>query len=207
MGEFSETRSARTWAEAINVHELVEDNKLDAELDGVCERLRAGFVDPVSDVDLNDKYHVRDDTQDVEINEQFPRIFRLGRIARLEHSEGGADIDDRDDQLLQGEDDQLNPLIDVVDLQPHARVLLVAPKRQHGGGDLEEQKINDDHGEDEAQHAFVADDQVQARVQHQALAGNHPPPAKGGKGRVDRPRTASDEPLQDDADRVAHNAP
>ena len=206
-GELAETRSARTRTETINVHELVENDKFYAKLDGVCERLGAGLVDPVSDIDLDDKNHIQHNTQDVQVDEKFSRSFGFGRIAWLEHFERGTDVYDGDGQLLQGEDDQLNPFVDVVNLQPHSRVLLVAAKRQHRGRDLEEQKIDDDHGEDESQHTLIADDEVQARVQHQALARHHPPPAKGGKGRVHRPWTAPHKPLQDNAGRVTHDAP
>ena len=91
--EFPATGRTRARAEAIDVHQLVEDDKLDAELDGVRERLRAGFVHPVAAVDFDHKHHVQDDAQDVEVDQELLSMSCVGWIGRLEHLTSRPDVD------------------------------------------------------------------------------------------------------------------
>ena len=108
-------RRASAGPEAVDVHELVEDDKFDGELDGVGEGLGAGLVDPFAAVDLAHEGDVEDDAEHVEVDEEFFGVAGFGGVGGEHHFEGGADVDDGDGEFLQGEDDELDPLVDVVD--------------------------------------------------------------------------------------------
>lgn len=64
------TGGASAGAEAVDVHEFVEDDELDGEFDGVGERLGSGFVDPLATVDLADEGDVEDDAEHIEVDEE-----------------------------------------------------------------------------------------------------------------------------------------
>ena len=205
--DFAAAARAGAGAVAVDVHEAVEHDELERELDSVRKGLGGGFVDPVAAVDLDDEDDVEDDAKGVDVDEVFLRVARVGRVAGLEHLVRAADVDDGDDKFLQGEDDELDTFVDVINGEPDARILLVAAKGQDGRRHLEDEEVGDDDDQNQAQESLVSDDQMEARIQHQALPGHHPPPAKGGKGRVDGPWTAPYEPFQDDAQRVTHDPP
>ena len=94
--EFPATSRTRARAEAIDVHQLVEDDELDAELDGVGKRLRAGFVHPVAAVDFDHEHDVQDDAQDVEVDQEPLGVLGVGGIGWQEHLTGRPDVDDGD---------------------------------------------------------------------------------------------------------------
>ena len=141
---------ARAGTELVDLHQLVQNRELDGEFDGVGEGLRAGLVDPLAAEDLADEGDVEADAEHVEVDEELPRVPRLERIAGREHLDRGLDVNDRDDGFLQREDDELNPFVDVVHGQPHARVGLVAAEGLDGGGHLEDEEVGDDHDEHSA---------------------------------------------------------
>ena len=69
----------------------------------------------------------------------------LDGVARAEKIDCGMDVDYRDDRFLDGEDDKLNALVDIVNCKPHARIGLIAAKRLDRGRHLENAEIDNDH--------------------------------------------------------------
>lgn len=148
--------------QAINIHELVEDDELDGELDGIGERLGASLVDPLATVDLADEGDVERDAKDVEVDQELLGLTGFGWIAGEQHFQRGADVDDGDDEFLEGEDDELDALIHIIHGQEHAGIRSIAAKGEDGGRDLEDAEVDNDHDEDNAQHPVITYNQMQA---------------------------------------------
>ena len=159
--DFSAAGVAFPGAETIHVHQLVEDDELDGEFDGVGKRLRARFVDPFARVDFADEGNVEEYAENVQVYEELLRFADFQRIRGEENLERGADVDDGDDEFLQSEDYELDALVNVVDFRPHTRVGLVGAEGQGCGYDLEEDEVCDYHYQNGAQHAVVAHDEVE----------------------------------------------
>lgn len=136
------------WSEAVHFHQFIQNDEFDCELDGVGQGLGSRFVDPFAAVDLADEGDVEDDAEHVEVDEEFLRAARFGRVVGQEHLECRTDVEEGYGELLEGEDDKLDTFVDVIDLEPHAWVCLVTSECQDGGRDLEDAEVEDDHDED-----------------------------------------------------------
>lgn len=159
--EGSATLGASAGSQTKHIHQLIEDDELDGELDGVGQGLGAGLVNPLAAVDFAHEGNIERNAEDVEVDEEFLGLASLSRIVGEQHLQRGANVDDGDDQFLEGEDDELNALVHVVDFREHARIRSIAAKGEDGGRDLEDAEVDDDHDENTAQHLVIAYDQVQ----------------------------------------------
>lgn len=81
-------------------------------------------------------------------------------VARAEEIDCSMDVDYRDDEFLEGEDDKLNALIDIVNCEPQARIGLIATERLDRGRHLENAEVCNDHCKHCAQYALVSDDKM-----------------------------------------------
>ena len=206
-GEPAVTRRTAAGTEAVHLHDFIENGELERELDGVGQGLGSLFIDPFIDEDLANDSDVECYAQDVKVDEELLRMTHPFRVSGREPDHRGADIYDGNDEFLEGEHDQLNALVNLEYCQPHAGSPLCAAEFLDSGRDLEEAEIHNDHDEYSAEDALVAHDEMQARIQHQALSGHHAPPSEGGEGRVDLPGTAAYEPFEYHAEGMADDAP
>ena len=122
----------------VDFHEFVQDGEFDGEFDGVGEGLGAGFVDPFAAEHLDDEGDVEAYAEDVEVDEEFSGVACFHGVVGCEHSDCGADVDYGDNEFLEGEDAELDSLVDVVDFEPHAWVDLVAAEGLDCGWYLED---------------------------------------------------------------------
>ena len=160
MAKSPPTHTTRAWTEPVYLHQLVQHHELDRQFDCIRQRLGACLVNPFSTENLTNECNVEAYTEKVKIDEEFLRMACLNGVARAEESDRSMDVDHRDDRFLEGEDDKLNTLIDVVDCEPHARIGLVAAKCLDCGRHLENAEVDNDHCEHCAQYALVSDDKV-----------------------------------------------
>lgn len=78
--------------------------------------------------------------------------------------------------------------------------------REHGGGDMEADCVHGDHGQDATEHFLFAHDEVEPRVKHDGLSGDHAIPTDGddGDGQVDV--TLEDQKFEEEAEGMQHTA-
>lgn len=120
----------------------------------------ACLVDPFSTEDFTDECDVQADTEQVKIYKEFLCMACLNRVAWAEEINRSMNVDHRDDGFLKSEDDKLNTLIDVVNLEPHARIGLIATKCLDCGRHLKNAEVDNDHRKHCAQYALVSDNNV-----------------------------------------------
>ena len=85
----------------------------------------------------------------------------LHGISRRQHLHGGANVDGRNYQFLEGEDDELNALVDVVDLEPHSRIGLITTERLDRSGHLKDAEVGNDHDEHRPKYTMVSNNEMQ----------------------------------------------
>ncbi|KAI4139648.1 MAG: hypothetical protein L6R39_006183, partial [Caloplaca ligustica] len=187
--------------------------------------LRPRLIHPFPAVDFAHERDIQHDAQHIEVNKEafgdadvVPSSGGSGgriisgdgsgeRGRRKKHPCRGANIQDRNGEFLERENNKLNPFVNIIHPQKYTGIRAVRAERQHRGRDLEGAEIEYDDDEHRSQDARVADHEVEARVQDEALAGDHAPPAEGGEGGVDVPGAGADEPFEDDAEGVGDDAP
>ena len=104
-----------------NVHELVEDNEFEAELEAV----DGGFEDGLDAEEVGvfgaEEGGIEDDDEDVDpdqVQEDFAGFFPLEDAARGEDLAGFPEVEAGDDDFLDGEAGHLDFFVDRVDLEP-----------------------------------------------------------------------------------------
>lgn len=161
---------------------LAEDGELKLELDAVDDSLDHGLHDVlVFELD-GQQGDVHGDDDEVDDDELVHDLALAFVRVESQHARGLPDIETRKDELLDAEAGHLDLLHDVV-----AGGVVGAPRfrshvgavGQNGGGEVEDDGVNHDHGEDGAENAPGGHNQVQTRVQDDGLAGDHAPPADG----------------------------
>lgn len=190
------------------VDEFPEDGELELELDAVDDALEHGLHDVEVDVFDDEEADVHSDDDHVDSNELI-HDFTISSVGiEAEHLGRFPDVEGGDDELLQTEAGHLDLLHDVVavDEGDAGRCGEVGAVCQDGGGDVEDNGVDDDHGEDASQDAPVVEDEVEPRVQHDRLSGHHAPPADGEEGDGQPCDGGQVEELEEEAQRVGHDA-
>lgn len=167
------------------VDEFTEDGELELEFDAVDDALEHGFHDVLVHVLDDEQAEVHDDDDEVDSDELVHDLALAAVRIEAQHADGFPDVEGGDDEFLYTEAGHLDLLHHVVAADVGRGVDgagHVGAVGQHGGGNVEDDGIDEDHGEDAAQDAWVAHDQVQARIEDDGLAGDHAPPADGDEG-------------------------
>ncbi len=163
-------------------HELVEDGELELELDAVDHWLQRR-LDLVAVVVLHGQQdEVHGDDDDVDPDQLRHHLPGLAVVDGSQQLDGGVDVDGGDGELLDAESGHLQLLEDVEGAGEGVGVVGVGAVGQDGGGDVEADGVDDDHGQHEPEGPLLTHHQVQAWVQHDGLSGHHGIPADGDDG-------------------------
>lgn len=164
--------------------QLVEDEKFHLELDTVDDGLVGGLDLEVVEVLGDEQTRVEEDDKGVDGDELADNLA-LDALADLEYGLQArrrlVDVEAGDDGLLDEEAGELHALVNVKGAQEVVRSPGVAAEEQDGDGHVQHKDVGDNHVQHPADLAAVVHNQMQARVQHDGLAGDHAPPSDAGE--------------------------
>lgn len=165
-------------------HELVQHSKLELQSDAVDHGFQGGLdIIPVG-VFHRQQRNVHGNDDKIDPDELHHHFSGSTMVDGSQEFEGGIDIDTRDDEFLDAKGRHLQALdhfigdgIFVVEVGTGVGAI-----GEHGGGNVEAEGIDDDHGQNATQNLLLTHHEVQARVQHDGLAGDHAIPTDGDDG-------------------------
>lgn len=145
------------------LHQLVEDEELQFQFDGVNEAL-VGDLDVILPEELKTKQgDVENDNEDVDIY-KMSHDSASGLLAetfrRLQKSICFPHIHAGNDEFLDAKGGYLYPLHDHVWIRKLFGLWRIRTEGEDGRGDVEQEDVDDDHGQDPFDLAFISDDEV-----------------------------------------------
>lgn len=144
--------------------QLVQDNELKLQFDGVAERVKNNFErEHVVTVDRNQN-NVEDECDDLRCNQQPHDTMGLVRKRVLEKVARVPDVHQRYNRLLNTKPNDLDLLHHFHRHVPGIRVRARDPEVKNDNWRVQNDGICDDHGEDSSADAPVVDDQIKARI-------------------------------------------
>ena len=147
-------------------HELVQDGKLQLQLNAVYGALHDSF-DVVQLEELSG-YHgnIHDDDGDIDPKELQHNTSDMPLVHGLQKPHRGPDINARDDELLDAENGDLDLLHGLKARVEEFGIGRVGAIGKNGGGDVQGDGVPDYHDEHGADEPGLIDYDVQSRVQH-----------------------------------------
>lgn len=183
-------------------NELPQDGKFQLKLDAVDGTLEGNLDRVPTGILQTQEDQVHDQHEDIDNNQLVHDLAPVTIPPEPEQVESRDNVERGDDRLLDSEAGHLDLLQDIIPAY-HARrtFLRIRPIREHGRGDVQKQHIHPDHRQHSSQNALVAKYQMQPRVQHHRLSGDHAPPTECQQGNAQRGVGVGEE-LEQEAQRV-----
>ena len=158
------------------MHQLAQNRILQLQLHAVDEGFQSNMHVEETGILGSDDGSVHEDHGQVDDEELDEGASVMGARAQAEEADGFAGVDEGEDDFLDGEADQLDALEDVEAAVEELRFIRVDAEFEDGGGHVEDDAVDDDHGQGGAEDAGVVDDEVEARPEHHGLADDHADP-------------------------------
>ena len=191
-------------------HELIQHSEFQLELDRVDHGLERRLDLIVVFILHRQQDNVEGNDDDVDPDQMGHDLARPAMIDGLQEFERRPDVQAGDDEFLTTKGRHLRTLHDVeaVDESGRQGVVLrsIRTKGEDRRGNVEEESVQTDHGQDATQNPRIADDQMQSRVEHDGLSRHHGIPANGDEadGQVN---VGQVEELENEAEGVDDDAP
>ena len=164
-------------------NELPQDGKFQLKFDAIDGTLEGNLDSVLIGILQTQEDQVHDQHEDIDNNQLVHDLALVTIPPQPEQVEGRDNVQRGDDRLLDSEAGHLDFLQDIIPVY-HARrtILHIRPVREHGRGNMQKHHIHPDHRQHFSQKPLVAKYQMQPRVQHHRLPGDHTPPTESQQG-------------------------
>ena len=194
-------------------HELIQDQKLELQLENIAERLNRMANARLIEVDQDDRQDVQTDGDDIDVNQVGHDAALSDARFGLEDPGQGVDVDAAEDAL----DNRVPELGAPVQYGFSGRVKggqarvvrVVCLPDEDPGRDDHQARHNDDHDEHPSLDPVIPINEVQSGIEDKKLRGRVDGPAEEDEEGVEWPEGLGvrDEELDDDGDGVDEAAP
>lgn len=154
-------------------HELVQYGELELQFDAVKHGFRGGFDIIVLGILHGQEADIHGDDDEIDPDQQHHHLSRAAIVRGPQQFQGRVHIYAGDDKLLYAEGGHLQTFHRVERADESFVVGRIGGVGENGGGDMEAECVDNDHGEDASEDFLFAHDEVKPRVEHDGLAGDH----------------------------------